>query len=118
MNEDKKDSLVFIKHIRDSIYEVESFTENVSEKRFLHEKLIQNAVIRSVEVIGEAVKNLPIDFRKKYIEVSWSKIAGMRDKIIHHYFGVDLNRIWNVVKYDIPKLKIQIENILKLEQKI
>jgi len=117
MNEDKKDSLVFIKHIRDSIYEIESFIEAVSKKRFLHEKLIQNAIIRSIEVIGEAVKNLPIGFRKKYTEVSWSKIAGMRDKMIHHYFGVDLDKIWNVVKYDIPKLKVQIEKILEKEQK-
>jgi len=108
----EKDSLVFIKHIRDSICEVESFTKGISIEEFLENKLIQNAVVRSIEVIGEAVKNLPKSFRNKYPLVNWSGIAGMRDKIIHHYFGVDLETIWKVVKNDIPILKEQIGKIL------
>lgn len=64
-----KDPLVFIKHIRDSIIEIESFTENVSKEEFMKNKLIQNAVIRSIEVIGEAVKNLSLSFRKKYPDI-------------------------------------------------
>jgi len=112
----KKDPLVFIKHIRDSINEIDSFTKNVSKEKFIEEKLIQNAVIRSIEVIGEAVKNLPEGFRRKYKEIPWNKIAGMRDKIIHHYFGVDLETIWKVVKEDIPQLKKQIHKILEKEK--
>ena len=117
MNEFKKDPLVFIKHIRDSICEIESFTENVSMEKFMEEKLIQNAVIRSIEVIGEAVKNLPIDFRNEYAQIPWNKIAGMRDKVIHYYFGVDLDTIWKVVHENIPKLKKEIEKILNIEGK-
>ena len=114
-NKIKKDPLVFIKHIRDSIDEIESFTENISKEKFAKEKLIQNAVIRSIEVIGEAVKNLPIGFRKKYPNIPWIKIAGMRDKIIHHYFGIDLETIWKVVNENIPELKKEIKFILKKE---
>jgi len=112
-NQIKKDPLVFIKHVRDSINEIESFIENVSKEKFIGEKLIQNAVIRSVEVIGEAVKNLPLEFREKYEDIPWSGIAGMRDKIIHHYFGVDLETIWKVIKEDIPELK---QKILKIKK--
>jgi len=109
----KKDPLIFIKHIRDSLSEVDSFTKNVSKEKFMREKLIQNAVIRSIEVIGETVKNLPKSFTNKYKEIPWNKIAGMRDKIIHHYFGVDLETIWKVVKENVPELKKQIEKILE-----
>ena len=114
-DEFKKDSLIFIKHVRDSIEEIMVFTKNVSKKKFVEEKLIQNAVIRSIEVIGEAVKNLPIDFRSRYTKIPWNKIAGMRDKLIHNYFGVDLDRIWDVVKEDIPELKKSIREILARE---
>src|SRR3989344_5518164 len=113
INKTEKDPLVFIKHIRDSIDEIESFTKNVSKEKFMKEKLIQNAVIRSIEVIGEAVKNLPISFRSKYAEIPWNKIAGMRDKITHHYFGVDLETVWKVIKDDLPELKRNIQMILK-----
>ena len=112
----KKDPLVFIKHIRDSINEIDSFTKNVSKEKFIEEKLIQNAVIRSIEVIGEAVKNLPKGFRSKYTEIPWNKIAGMRDKIVHHYFGVDLVTVWKVIKESIPELKNNIKNILEKEE--
>ena len=112
----KKDPVVFIKHIRDSIDEINSFTKNVSKEKFIRDKLIQNAVIRSIEVIGEAAKNLPINFRNKYLEIPWSKMAGMRDKIIHHYFGVDLETVWKVVKENLLELEIGIEKILEKEQ--
>ena len=111
----KKDSLIFIKHIRDSINEIGSFTENVSKKKFIEEKLIQNAVIRSIEIIGEAVKNLPKDFKNKWTKIPWNEIAGMRDKLIHNYFGVDLDSVWEVIKRDLPELKKNIGEILEKE---
>jgi|SRR3989344_1830857 len=110
-----KDPIVFIKHIRDSILEIDSFVEGVSKEEFIKSRLIQNAVIRSIDVIGEAVKNLSSDFRNKYSEVPWIKIAGMRDKIIHNYFGVDLETVWKVIGSDISKLKRSIEEILEKE---
>lgn len=111
----KKDPLVFIKHIRDFIDDINSYTKKSSKDIFLDNKMLQDAVIRKIEIIGEAVKNLPINFKSKYREVPWSDIAGMRDKLIHHYFGVDVDRTWNVVKEDIPKLKQQIEEIIGKE---
>lgn len=119
MNEKtKKDPLVFIKHIRDSINDIESFTKNISKEKFMEEKLIQNAVIRSIEVIGEAVKNLPKNFKNKYEKIPWNKIAGTRDKLIHFYFGVDFETIWKVVEEDISYLKKQIKEILEKEENI
>lgn len=109
----KKDPLIFISHIEESINNIENFIKNISEEKFLKDKLRQSAVVREIEIIGEATKNLPEEFTKKYTNIPWKDIAGMRDKIIHHYFGLDLEEIWKVIKEDIPKLKDEINEILK-----
>jgi len=109
----KKDSLVFIKHIWDFIISIENYTLNKTKKDFLMNEMMQDAIFRKIEIIGEAVKNLPFNFTDKYSTVPWKDIAGMRDKLIHHYFGVDLNKVWNVVKMDIPPLKKEIKKILE-----
>jgi uncharacterized protein with HEPN domain len=74
---------------------------------------IQDAVIRRLEIIGEAVKNLPPDFKERYTNIPWQQIAGMRDVLIHEYFGVDLNLTWQTVREDIPSLKSKLEEILR-----
>ncbi len=107
----KKEEGVFIEHIIDNIEKIESFTKNISKKSFLENEEKQYAVIRAIEIIGEAVKNLPSLFREKYPKVPWIKIAGMRDKITHHYFGIDLNAVWKVVKEGVLDLKTKILNI-------
>ena len=71
------------------------------------------AVIRRLEIMGEAAKNIPEDFRNKYCEVPWKQIAGMRDVLIHGYFGVNLERVWIVVERDLPDLKQKISKILE-----
>ena len=109
----KKDPLVFIKHIRDAIGRIESFLKETSKNDFMGSELLQSAVIRQIEIIGEAVKSLPQDFTNKHKEISWIKIAGMRDKLIHHYFGVDKETIWEVIEEDLPKLRKQIRKILE-----
>ncbi|NOR85240.1 DUF86 domain-containing protein [archaeon] len=111
----KKDALIFLGHILDSIGYIESFSNGLSKSNFETNRLKQSAIIREIEIIGEAVKNLPIDFTVKYPQISWSEIAGTRDKIIHYYFGVDLNLIWDVIKKDLPILKKKIKNIEELE---
>ena len=108
----KKDPLIFLKHIEESIERIERFMRGVDRQRMEKDELLQSALIRQIEVIGEAVKNLEIGFTVKYPYVEWSEIAGMRDKLIHNYFGIDLETIWKVIKKDIPELRKQIKQIL------
>ncbi len=112
----KRDLTLFLKDIIEHIDEIRSFTKDISKSSFMQNKEKQNAVIRSIEVIGEAVKNVPDSFRKKYPEIPWSEIAGTRDIITHGYFRIDLDAVWNVVQKDISVLRKQIEDIIKKEK--
>ncbi|MBD3203744.1 DUF86 domain-containing protein [Candidatus Woesearchaeota archaeon] len=112
-----KDNNIFLKHILGNIEKIEDFSKNMSKEEFIKEDLKQYAIIRAIEVIGEAVKNLPSSFRKKYPDVAWKEIAGTRDIIIHQYFGIDLDIIWNIIKKELPVLKKEIKIILEKEQK-
>ncbi len=94
----KKSEHIFLEHIMESIEDIEKFVKGLSKDYFLKNKEKQNAVVRSIEIIGEATKNLPLKFRKEHPEIPWAEIAGMRDRLIHHYFGVNLNRVWAVIK--------------------
>ena len=110
-----KEPLIFIEHILDNIKNIETFMKNISKRHFFKNKEKQNAVIRSIEIVGEAVKNIPNSFRKKYSNIPWIKIAGMRDKLMHHYFGINLNTVWKVIKEDLPDLK---KKILKIKNEL
>jgi len=108
----KKDSRIFLKHVLESISIVELHTLSFTESQFLKNIQLQDAVTRRLEIIGEAVKNLPLNLRNKYPQVPWKKIAGLRDMLIHEYFNTDLVLVWRVIKRELPKLKKQIEKIL------
>ncbi len=108
----RKNDVVYLSHILDSIERIEEYTESMEKDDFLSSNLVQDWTIRQIEIIGEATKNLSKDFREKYPNVPWSNIAGMRDRLIHHYFGVNLNDVWYTVKIDIPVLKDEILAIL------
>ena len=111
----KKDSKIFLKHILESIEKIEKFTKGFSKKRFFESIKTQDAVIRRLEIIGEATKNLPEEFREKYTEVPWSELARMRDKLIYGYFGIDLNLTFEIANKDLPKLKSKISKDLRCE---
>lgn len=112
----RKEPLVFIRHILDCIESIEKFSDGLSKEEFKKNDLKQSAILRKVEIIGEAVKHLPDSFRDEYSSAEWKKITGTRDRLIHQYFGVDLDLMWDVVKNKLPKLKKQIRKILEAEK--
>jgi uncharacterized protein with HEPN domain len=101
-----------LKDILDAISEVESFTKGLSYEVFKDDKKTVNAVVRSIEVIGEAAKRIPKATRDKHRDVPWKKLAGMRDKLIHEYFGIDLEILWKAANREIPPLKKPIQSVL------
>ena len=105
------------KHIFDEIVFLESETRTISEEVFLKDEKTQRAFARSIEIIGEAVKNISSDVIIKYKEVPWRNIAGMRDKLIHGYFSVDYEIVWDVAKNIIPEFKNQLIKIMDTEKK-
>lgn len=111
----KKNPKTFLEHIIESIEDIEKYTKGQTKEKFSKAKMMQDAVIRKIEIIGEAVKNLPLSFRKKHSKIDWGDIAGMRDILIHEYFGVNINVVWKTVREDIPKLKKQITELFYAE---
>lgn len=107
-----RDPRILIEEIMESIARIEEYTRGIERDEFFQEAWIQDAVIRRLEIIGEAVKNIPDDFRARDADIPWRQIAGMRDVLIHVYFGVNLERVWMVVVRDLPDLKSRISGIL------
>ena len=108
----KKDPKIFLHHILESIGKIEAHLDGYSEEQFSKDTKTQDATVRRLEIIGEAAKNLSAEFKAKHPEVAWREVAGMRDKLIHHYFGVDMAIVWEVFRKDLPKLKGQVSKIV------
>lgn len=110
-----KDDLAFIEHILDSINAIEEFSKNINKEKLISDRLKQSAIVREIEIIGEAVKNMSESLKNKHLEIEWKEIVGTRDKMIHHYFGVDLNIVWNIIKINLPDLR---DKILKIKKEL
>ena len=111
----KKDPKVFLAHILESIQLIEEYSKKVTAAKFYKDRAVQDAIIRRLEIIGEAVKNLPISFKTNWPDIPWKQIAGMRDILIHEYFDVDLSLTWKVVKKELPQIKKKLSKILSVE---
>ena len=106
-----KDDKVFLLHIRDAIQNILSYTTN-GQQAFLSDSKTQDAVIRNLEIIGEASKKISETFKSNNPSIPWKPMSGMRDKLIHDYFSVNLEIIWNVVEQELPRLSEKLAAIL------
>jgi len=109
----KKDDNIYLHDILDAISDIEQIIKDLDEMKFCKNISAKHAVVRCIEIIGEASKHTTKEFRRKYDDVPWSDMCKMRDKAIHDYSGVDYSIIWKVAKIEIPEIKEKLEAILK-----
>lgn len=107
-----RDATLYVGDIIENMRDAQKFVEGMSFEEFRANKMAVNAVLRSIEVIGEAVKNVPEEIRNRRISVPWRTMARMRDRLIHLYFGIDYMRVWETVKDAIPPLVPELETLL------
>lgn len=112
-----KESIEYLKHIRDECSYILSVTENeLAKDELLQNETLKRAVARSLEIIGEASKKIPVDFKLKWDKIEWKNMAGMRDRLIHDYMGINYSIVWDVMKNKIPVLYEQINYVIENEQ--
>ena len=111
-----KEPVEYLKHIRDeSLYIISVISKGISKEEFLNDETLKRAIVRSLEIIGEATKKIPADFKLKWNNVKWKEMAGMRDRLIHDYIGVNYSIVWDVIINKIPELNIQVTNVIENE---
>jgi uncharacterized protein with HEPN domain len=108
----KKDDTVYLRHIIDAIQRIEKYTKNLNQDQFTANYLVQDGVIRQIEIIGEPAKRVSNQLRNNTSHIPWKDIVGMRNKLIHDYFGVDVDAVWDTVVRDIPGLKQDIQELI------
>ena len=107
-----RDSRVYLEDILEATRKITTYTDSLSKAVFLEDEKTLDAVVRNLEVIGEAVKKLPEDLRARHSGVEWKKIAGLRDILIHEYFGLDAEIVWDIVRNKVPALDREVRTIL------
>jgi uncharacterized protein with HEPN domain len=105
----------YLRHILDEISYIEGVISSIDESRFLSDQTLKRSFVRSIEIIGEAARKIPSDFRTRHGDIDWKRISGMRDKLIHDYFGVDYHLVWDVATNKLPELKNKIMQIIAAE---
>lgn len=110
-----KEPIEYIKHIADECSYIISVSNNLSKDEFLDDETLKRAVVRSLEIIGEATKKVPAEFKVKFSSIQWKNMAGMRDRLIHDYIGINYSIVWDVVKNKISELNDQIQEVLSKE---
>lgn len=108
----KRNPKIFLLDILESIEKIEKYTKGATEKKFLASDEMQDAVMKRLEVIGEAAKHIPERIKKEYPEIPWQKMGSMRNVLIHEYFGIVMKRVWDTTRKDLPKLKKQIAKLI------
>jgi uncharacterized protein with HEPN domain len=114
----KRNYKLFIKDIISAMKSIEEFVEGLSLDEVKEDDKTSSAVIRKFEIIGEATRHVPEDLKEKYPDIPWKRMAGMRDRLIHAYFGVDYRLVWEAIKIDIPKLRPRLEEVLAELEKV
>lgn len=110
--------LEYLRHVLDKADYLSSAVSGLTAEEFERDETKKRAFCRSIEIIGEAIKQVPDEVRRRYPEMEWRAIAGMRDRVIHHYFGVDYDIVWDVVVNKVPMLRKQIEYVLSKETSV
>ncbi len=113
----QRSAIDYLTDIQNALRDIETFVHGMTGEQFLDDKKTIHAVIRNLEIIGEAARNIPQELQSTYPEIPWNLMIGMRNKLIHAYFGVVISSVWKTVKDDLPKLTTTIEIALKAEQK-
>ena len=108
-----KDDLAYIDHILDCIRKIKEFSSGLTFNEFKTNELVQDAIIRNIEIIGEASKKVSSNTKQTWYKIPWKEVSGMRDKLIHDYMGIDVKVVWQTIKEDIPSLEKLINEILK-----
>jgi uncharacterized protein with HEPN domain len=108
----ERDWTLFLKDIHTHSKKIRTYTKDLSMQEFFKDSKTYDAVMRNIQIIGEAIKHLPADVRKRYENIDWKKAAGLRDIVVHEYFGINKDIIWDVIQNKIPELEREVKSIL------
>ncbi len=109
----KRDSRLYLDDIFDAVEKIQNYVEGLTFEQFSEDSKTVDAIVRNFEIIGEATKRVPLETKEEYPQVPWKLMAGTRDKLIHEYFGVNLQVMWKAIKEDLPPLKRSIKQLLQ-----